>query len=1000
MNKNNRLKLFIAMLLLLVVLLSSSVFIFYRTAKQHFLSSAEMMSLQINDLIKRVENEKTELQESLKEEYISKAKALSFILENNEEIEKDYDELCRTAKLLDIDEINVFDKDGLIAYSTVKDYVGFSIYSGGQVAFFEQMMYNHSLELCQDLTPNTKEGKLTMYAAVWRSDDDSIIQIGITPERLLTALEKNDISNILDKMPVENVSYFIYDTTENKIVSSTDETLVGLSDEETDFNIYKETDRPNDFEYEGRKYLYKTYTYDNYVIGIYEPEDLVYRDAKTNGVIQFLFMAFSLMGLYIAISYVAQKEKKKETEFIDSLNEAANQLSSYKRAILSDALISLEVNLNKDSLYYGVWKDDNGNVVPLENILGMKVPCSYDEYIKEWNDYFVKEFSSSSSFSNSTDRDNLIRIFKNGETEVTFDYEAKTISGRKAWLRRSICMTQNKQGDVIAYTNVKDISALVEQNKREEEYIRALSTEYESIIVVNFNKDKTEDRVTQQANTSGILTSIIDSEVLKESNYTTKLDLLQKYIHPDDQENFYLSTRREKILESFSKNKYHTVDFRLMKNEKEYYYYQLRFIPLNDDENKTIGMIACIRSIDNEIRREIGIRQELEDAKIAAEAANQAKSAFLFNMSHDIRTPMNAIIGFTDIAEKYIDDKKRVKDSLRKVKMSSEHLLSLINDVLDMSRVESGRVTIEEEPVCIDEAKDNLYSILAGSAEAKNIKLTSIVDPSVVHHWIYTDRLRTMRVLTNIVSNSVKYTNPGGSIELIAEELPCEKEGYAHMKYTVKDTGIGMSKEYLEKIFEPFSRAESATKSGVIGTGLGMSITKSLVELMGGTISIESELGKGTTVSIEFENRIAEPVEHKLADEATTFTELNGKKILLVEDNELNQEIAVDILEDEGVIVDTADDGDIAVEKMKNAKEGQYDLILMDIQMPKMNGYEATKAIRNLPNHYSSSIPIIAMTANAFDEDKQNAIAAGMNGHLAKPIDVQKLLSTLSEILK
>ncbi len=410
-------------------------------------------------------------------------------------------------------------------------------------------------------------------------------------------------------------------------------------------------------------------------------------------------------------------------------------------------------------------------------------------------------------------------------------------------------------------------------------------------------------------------------------------------------------------------------------------------------------MITCLRNIDSEIQTELGIRQELEDAKIAAEAANQAKSSFLFNMSHDIRTPMNAIIGFTDIAEKHIDEKDRVLESLGKVRMSCQHLLSLINDVLDMSRVESGAVKIEEEPICLDTAKDNLFSILNGSAEAKNIEFTLEIADSVTHHWFWADRLRLMRVLTNIISNSVKYTNPGGRIHLLTEELSCEEEDCAHYRFTVRDTGIGMSKEFLRTIFEPFSRAESAPKSGVVGSGLGMAFTKSLVELMNGTISVESELGKGTAVQMDFICRIAEPVSPKSEIPGNVSYHLEGKKILLVEDNELNREIAAEILEEEGVIVDAAEDGDIAVETIRNAAKGQYDLILMDIQMPRMNGYEATRAIRNLPEPCDSRIPIIAMTANAFEEDRQNALAAGMNGHLAKPVDVPRLLSTLTEIL-
>lgn len=711
-----------------------------------------------------------------------------------------------------------------------------------------------------------------------------------------------------------------------------------------------------------------------------------------------------LIGSCILHVYVVGDESDEYQRMLvgekDKLQVIAYQLSNYKRAVLSDALVSLEVNLTKDKLYYGVWKDREGNEVPLKNIIGLETPCSYDTYIKEWNKKFVK-INDVNTFSEHADRQILLDAFNQGKTEITFDYEAKTIEGRNTWLRRNIAMIKNLSGDVIAFTSVKDISALVDQSKREESYVRALATEYDSIAIVEINNhNQNDDKVLIHSRISDDLANLIDEETLNEMYYSRKLDLMTRFVHPDDREQFIANTKRVKVFESFANNKTHVVDFRILKKDKSYLYYQLRFVAIKDDNDIPVGAIACMRNIDAEIKKELGIRQELENAKIAAEAANQAKSTFLFNMSHDIRTPLNAIMGFTEIAEKYVAEQDRVRDSLGKIKMSSSHLLTLVNDVLDMSRIEAGATHIEEEPVNITVAADNLFSLLNGSAQEKNITFTSTIGESVKHQWIYADRLHTMRILTNIVSNSVKYTNAGGKISLMAEEFPSKKEGYGRYRYTVTDTGIGMSKEFVEHIFEAFSRAESATKSGVIGSGLGMSITKSLVELMGGTIEIESELGAGTTVRVEFENKFAEPVIQKKTEDKNTVVNLKGKKILLVEDTELNKEIAIELLEDEGIIVDTADDGDIAVEKMRTAKQGQYDAILMDVQMPRMNGYDATRAIRHLPDSYASKIPIIAMTANAFEEDRKNAFEAGMNGHLAKPIDLSKLLETLSEVLK
>ncbi len=999
MNKRNQVRIALLISLIFAILFGICLFILHNSADQRFMSSANSMTLQIESFIENNETEKAALQDSLKEDYISRARSLAYLLEMNPSVQEDYYELTKAASLLDIDEINIFDTKGLIAYSTVPDYVGFSIYSGGQIAFFEPMMTDKSLELCQDMTPNTKDGKLIMYAAVWRQDGDSLVEIGITPEHLLESMKRNDISKVLDKMPHDETMYFIYDTEQDLIVASTEEVILGRSNAETTFDLSVSEDVMRKFMVEGTEYAYVLSDYAPYRIGVCERTADIYKDVSSSSSILAFFLLFTLLGVYVLIVYMEDKEHRKEREYIEVLQDSSDKLSTYKKTVLADALISLEANLTRDELYDGTWKDDNGAEVPLQDILGISMPCSYDKYIQLWQQKFVKK-DQNNQFSGRTDRNYLLEAFENGTSEITLDYEARTISGKTAWLRRLISMSRNQEGDVISFTSVKDVSAEIMQSKREEEIVRALSNEYESIAVVHFDKNKKNDKVVVHSRVSEDVAALVDSDTLVEENFSTKLDFLMQYIHPDDKERFYAETRREAMFASFAENITHVIDFRMMKPEGDYAFYQMRFVPIRDDENRIYGMIACVRSTDSEIRKEVGARQELEAAKIAAESANQAKSSFLFNMSHDIRTPMNAIIGFTDMALKHIDEKDRVKDSLGKVRASGEHLLSLINDVLDMSRVEAGRVTLDEQPLCIDAAKDNLYSMLAGTAAAKDLTFTSVIDPSVEHHWIYADRLCTMRVLMNIISNSIKYTNPGGTISLVAEELPCDKEGFAHLRYTVTDNGIGMSKEFLEHIFEAFSRAETATKSGVVGTGLGMSITKSLVEMMGGTIKVESELGKGTRVTTDFVYRIAEPVTEEIPDDEALQMKLQGAKILLVEDNELNREIATDILEEEGVFVDTAEDGDIAVEKVRSSVPGQYDLILMDIQMPRMDGYTATRAIRSLCDPKLAMIPIIAMTANAFEEDKQNAYNAGMNGHLAKPIDVPKLLKTLSEMLE
>ncbi len=391
---------------------------------------------------------------------------------------------------------------------------------------------------------------------------------------------------------------------------------------------------------------------------------------------------------------------------------------------------------------------------------------------------------------------------------------------------------------------------------------------------------------------------------------------------------------------------------------------------------------------------------ELNHAIKQAEAANLSKRNFLFNMSHDIRTPMNAIIGFANLAKRDIDDKEKVGSHLEKIMISSRHLLGLINDVLDMSRIESGKVTIETLPVNVMEQMNLISDVLRSDMESK--KLAYVHKTDVTDSYVYADALHVNRVLMNIFANAVKFTPEGGTVTFVLRERPSTREGYAFYDFIISDTGIGMSEEFKSHIFEQFSRERSSTVSRTQGTGLGMSIAKSLTTLMGGEIQVESELGKGTTFTVTYEFKLTTK-DNMLGsiNEQSLDAKVNlaGKRVLLVEDNELNTEIALAILETAGFEVETASDGSEAVELMKEKDAGHYDLILMDIQMPIMNGYEATRAIRSLDEAEKASIPIIAMTANAFEEDKKNAYAAGMDAHITKPIDVKALLQTMSDVI-
>ena len=424
-----------------------------------------------------------------------------------------------------------------------------------------------------------------------------------------------------------------------------------------------------------------------------------------------------------------------------------------------------------------------------------------------------------------------------------------------------------------------------------------------------------------------------------------------------------------------------------------------------DKDGKLCTVLVANRDVTEEKEREIEQDKNLRNALAVAEHANRAKTAFLNNMSHDIRTPMNAVIGFTALATTHIDNKELVLDYLKKIHTSGEHLLSLINDILDMSRIESGSVQIEYTTVHLPDILQDLRTIIAGSVYSKKQKLHIDIQ-NVCHEDIITDKLRLMQVLLNIIGNAVKFTPMGGMICVCVSEQPCKKDGYATVVFRVKDNGIGMSPEFQEHVFDSFAREHTVTENGIGGTGLGMAITKNIVDMMGGTIRVESEVGKGTEFTVMLACEISElnpeqkeAIKNKKQENRTeSRRSYKGKKILLVEDNELNREIATAIMQEIGLDVDIAEDGTDAVNIMSSAEGRSYDLIFMDIQMPKMDGYTATREIRTLKDPKCANIPIVAMTANAFEEDREKAIRAGMNGHIAKPISTEVILEKLSLI--
>ena len=670
-----------------------------------------------------------------------------------------------------------------------------------------------------------------------------------------------------------------------------------------------------------------------------------------------------------------------------------------------------------------------------------------------------------------------------------------------------------------------------ESNKKLEDQlviVDALSRDYLNVYAVNTKED-----TAKVVKMEGYVTSGLEKDFQKTFSYTPLVkQYVKERVYSEDQQKLLEALSIEMVTEKLKSDAEYMGSYRVS-IDGTIQNYQFTYIKVEGKRSqKGFTVLAGFRNIDEIVREEQEQKEILAEALAQAQHANHAKTVFLNNMYHDIRTPMNAIIGFTSLAATHIDKGETVRSYLDKIMTSSKHLLSLINDVLDMSRIESGKVSINEEEVSLPEIMHDLKTIVQSDIKAKQFEFY-IDTLDVTNETIICDKLRLNQVLLNILSNSMKYTKAGGTVSVRIIQTDSGEDGYASYQFRIKDNGIGMSEEFLKHLFEPFERERTATVSGIQGTGLGLAITKNIIDMMNGTVEVKSEVGKGTEFIVSFRFRtVKQPqiTEHleKLVNlralivdddlnvcmsvskmlssigmnpdwttqgkEAVVRTEfameenkpysayiidwlmpdmngievvrrirkvigdaatiiiltaydwadieqeakeagvtafcakpiflselhkiltapyaeleedaeeeqdktLKGKKILLVEDNEINQEIAREILQGAGLVIDIVDDGIEAVDTMKNVEPGTYDMILMDIQMPIMDGYEATRQIRALEDSERSSIPIVAMTANAFDEDRKMAMEAGMNGHVAKPIDVSELMDTLKEIL-
>ncbi len=610
---------------------------------------------------------------------------------------------------------------------------------------------------------------------------------------------------------------------------------------------------------------------------------------------------------------------------------------------------------------------------------------------------FIPDLAEREAMYEKFSREAMMASYEKGNVEISRDTISYFDDGSIRAARVNARLQMNPtNGHMEAILYGLDISDEVKKKERYEERLReqitmfhALARDFLNVFLIHPD----ENQVYILKMDGFVVPGLVRGSTTPYCYDDAVREYVESRVHPDDRAMIYELWQLPALQGKLKDAEEYEGNYRTLIDGATHYY-RYRFVRLEGSNQ----IIAGFQNIDSIIEGEKQKKETLAKALVAANQSNQAKTTFLNSVSHDIRTPLNAITGFTALAMNHLHDPDMVKNYLGKVTVASNHLLALINDVLDMSRIESGHIELEEKPVSLTHIYQDLETIIQNDIKAKGIHFFGEMK-DIAHPTVLLDPMRMKKVLLNILSNAAKFTPEGGEIHFSIEEIGDAADGKGLYQFHIKDTGIGMSKEYITHIFEPFSREETATVSGIPGTGLGMSIASRIVKLMGGTITVTSEVGKGSHFVVTIPaTRIVEEIREKENSEEPLEQIIEGKRVLLVEDNELNREICQELLEMAGFTVDTAEDGKIAVEKVREAPAGTYDVILMDIQMPIMDGYEATREIRCLVEGKKAGIPIFALTANAFAEDRRRAIEAGMNGHIAKPIDIPSLMKTLRNV--
>jgi PAS domain S-box-containing protein len=583
------------------------------------------------------------------------------------------------------------------------------------------------------------------------------------------------------------------------------------------------------------------------------------------------------------------------------------------------------------------------------------------------------------------------------------EYRIIRKDGTIRWVDDFGRFTHSKNYGDVFYVFLRDITEIHlerEENQRRQKVIEGLSVDFASIYLINLETGTMRPYRLENEIFNALTTELDRKNIV---NFTW-LDVLpiyvERFVLPEDKELFFKETKIERILEKLDKESSCTLTYRC-KGENDKIIYTEMFISRVEEENSTRHIVVGFRDVTEnftQMRRELADKMNIEMALEREKHANEVKSSFLFNISHDIRTPMNAIMGFTELAKIHLENASLLKKYLEKVDEANHHLLSLIDDLLEMSRVDYGRLELKSEPCNLREQINIVLDMFRPFIAQKNIALEENLD--LPTNEVFVDSVRFRRVMSNLMSNAVKFTPANGKIKVSALRKQISDSGYARYQFSISDTGVGMSEAFMKKMYDAFEREQTSTKTGYIGAGLGLSITKKLLNIMGGSISVKSKKDEGSTFTVDLPLKLVEHTSTgEIIEESKIPKHFDEHRILLVEDIEMNRLLAETILTESGFLVESVPDGSDAVEIIKSRPVWYYDLVLMDIQMPVMNGYEATRAIRALGREDTNVLPIIALSANAREEDRKMSLESGMNFHVAKPFDIAHLISTIDEYI-